>query len=49
MSQLLSNQKLWPVTALGRQKTIEKHLLKVTDLENNLGNLKHGEKVQSGY
>ena len=49
MSQLLSNQKLWPVTALGRQKTSEKHLLKVTDLENNLGNLKYWEKVQSGY
>ena len=44
MSQLLSNQKLWNVTALGRQKTSEKHLLKVTDTKNNVGNLKYWEK-----
>ena len=37
--QLLSNLKLCSyVTALGGQKTIEEHLVKVTDTENQLGN-----------
>lgn len=45
MGQLLSDQKLCPpVTALRGQKTIEKHLLKVTETANQLGNVKYLEK-----
>ena len=45
MGRLLSDQKLCPpVTALRGQKTTERHLLKVTETENQLGNFKYLEK-----